>query len=265
MTWQPIETKAQILDNQRLNNQTAVLTLDAPTIAKSAQPGQFVNLACDQFLRRPLGIMHADKAAGAIKVGIRIQGAGTRWLAEQRKGDFLSVLGPLGHGFDFSGFKRIITVGGGTGVFPLYFVQQTCRELGVEGIAVCGYRSREDSILTEEYQELACHTLFTSDCGDMEIAGHAGVGLEKLLLELPSITETAILTCGPKIMMQTIASIAARQKIPCQVSLEERMACGIGVCLVCVCAIKAAENGQEFSHQRCCVEGPVFAAEVVKW
>ena len=265
MNWLPIESKARIVDNQRLNSQTAVLTLEAPDIARTAKPGQFVNISCDQFLRRPIGIMQTDRGAGQIKVGIRIQGAGTRWLSSQQPGSSLSILGPLGHGFDLEGFQRIITVGGGTGVFPLYFVQQVCREQGLEGLAVCGYRSREESILTEEYSTLACQTLFASDLGDMEIAGHAGKALESMLLGLPQAAGTAILTCGPKIMMQTVSEIASRYGMACQVSLEERMACGIGVCLVCACAVKAGDDGETFTHQRCCVEGPVFPAEVVKW
>lgn len=265
MNWLPVESTASVLSNQRLNSQTIILTLEAPNIASTAKPGQFVNIACDQFLRRPFGIMQADPATGQIKVGIRIQGAGTRWLAGLKPGSSVSILGPLGHGFELAGYQRIITVGGGTGVFPLYFVQQACREQGLEGMAVCGYRSREESILTEEYSALACQALFASDLGDMEIAGHAGNALECLLSSLPQAAGTAILTCGPKIMMQAVAGIAASHGLPCQVSLEERMACGIGVCLVCACAVKAGGNGESFTHQRCCVEGPVFPAEVVKW
>ena len=265
MTWQPIEHQARIIRNRRLNPQTCVLTLAAPAIAAAARPGQFVNLACDRFLRRPIGIMQADGAAGTIMVGIRVQGAGTSWLAERQPGEVLSVLGPLGHGFELAGCRRIITVGGGTGVFPLYAVQQYCCANQIESVAVCGYRSRAESFLADEYAGLACRTLFASDCGDMDVPGHAAGALEMLLRDLPLVDGTVVLTCGPKVMMQAVAAIAARHQLPCQVSLEERMACGIGVCLVCACRIKAENSGQPFTHQRCCVEGPVFPAEVVEW
>jgi len=265
MDRQTIEHQSLILANQSVNPQTRILTLDAPLIARTAQPGQFVNLACDRFLRRPIGMMQADPDAGTIKVGIRIQGDGTRWLADRRPGDQLSVLGPLGHGFDFTGVRRVITVGGGTGVFPLFFVQQYCCARQIDSIAVCGYRSRADSILADDYAGLSCRTLFASDCGDMDVAGHAAVALEQLLSGMPAADGTVIMTCGPKIMMQAVAEIAVRYHLPCQVSLEERMACGIGVCLVCACKIKAEGSGQPFTHQRCCVEGPVFPAEVVEW
>lgn len=262
---QKIEIQARVVGNDRLSELACVLTLEAPEIAATARPGQFVNLSCNHFLRRPIGIMDADPATGLIKTGIRIQGDGTAWLADRKPDDTLSVLGPLGHGFELDGLQRVITVGGGTGVFPLYFLQKTCQNLGLESIAVCGYRSKAESILANDYAALACQTLFASDLGDMDFAGHAGQALEALLADLPSAPGTAILTCGPKIMMQKVAETAARHNLACQVSLEERMACGIGICLVCACKIKAEKNGETFTHQRCCVEGPVFPAEVVEW
>jgi dihydroorotate dehydrogenase electron transfer subunit len=264
MIRQSPEFQVSILANRRLNNQAVVLTLAAPAIAAGALPGQFVNLACDHFLRRPFGIMNRDRQAGTIDIGIRVQGEGTAWLAARQPGETVSVLGPLGHGFNLAHLARVITVGGGTGVFPLYFVQQYCREQGLEGIAVCGYRSLAESLLADEYAGLACRSLFASDCGDMAVAGHAGIALEQLLNELEPRPGTAILTCGPAVMMKAVAAIAARHKLPCQVSLEERMACGIGVCLVCACAIKE-QGSEEPTFKRCCAEGPVFPAEVVEW
>jgi len=262
---QQIECQAVVLENQRLNEQTSILTLLAPVVATAARPGQFVNISCNHLLRRPLGIMDADPSTGQIKVGIRIVGDGTAWLASRQTGELISVLGPLGHGFELSKISRVITVGGGTGVFPLYFVQKWCYAQGVESIAVCGYRSKSESFLTDEYAVLSCQTLFASDSGDMDFAGNAGQALQSLLTDLPPQAGTVILTCGPKIMMQKIAEIARNSQLPCQVSLEERMACGIGICLVCACKIKAEAAGDSITHLRCCVEGPVFPAEVVEW
>lgn len=272
---QKIEYQATVLASRLVGDQTAILTLAAPEIALQAQPGQFVNLSCDRFLRRPLGIMSVDRTPGreTISVGIRIQGEGTAWLAGRKPGAVLSVLGPLGHGFSLTGYNRIITVGGGTGVFPLHFVQQACRERGIDSLAVCGYRSRPDSFLTDEFTGLGCRTLFASDAGDMDMSGNAAQALDQLITDLPPVPLTAILTCGPKPMMQAVSAIAARQGLDCQVSLEERMACGIGVCLVCVCRIQTCPTGREAPEQtgigeirqRCCVEGPVFDARSVIW
>jgi dihydroorotate dehydrogenase electron transfer subunit len=270
-----IEFQAAVVASRWIGDQTAILTLATPEIAVQAEPGQFVNLSCDRFLRRPLGIMAVDRTPGheTFSVGIRVQGEGTAWLADRKPGDVLSVLGPLGHGFALTGYRRVITVGGGTGVFPLHFVQQVCQERGLDSLAVCGYRSRPDSFLTDEFSGLGCRTLFASDAGDMDMPGNAAEALARLLADLPPEPLTAILSCGPKPMLQAVAAIAARNGLDCQVSLEERMACGIGVCLVCVCRIQvnpvdskvAGQTGIEEIRQRCCVEGPVFDARTVIW
>lgn len=263
-----IEEQAVIRSVSALNSQTFVLALEAANIAASAQPGQFVNVGVDRFLRRPIGVMAADRKQGIVQLGIRVQGDGTRWLAGRRSGDSLSLLGPLGHGYKLDGYRRIITVGGGTGVFPLFFVQQICRERGIDALAVCGYRSREDSVLRDEYSQLGCRTLFAADAGDLDVAGHAAEALKQLLQMIDPVPDTAILTCGPRPMMQAVAQMARQHRLPCQVSLEERMACGIGVCLVCACKIRsgqANESGAAEEYQRCCVDGPVFDAEVVVW
>jgi dihydroorotate dehydrogenase electron transfer subunit len=264
-----IEWRCPVLEYRPLNDQFFVLTLAGAVISRTARPGQFVNLSCDQFLRRPFGILSVDCEQGQFSVGIRIQGKGTEYLASLRPGDEISVLGPLGHGYDLKGYQRIITVGGGTGVFPLYFVHQACRELGIEGLAVAGFRSAAESILIHDFDQIACQTLYASDAGDLAVAGNAADALDQLLATLPAHPDTAILTCGPMVMMKAVAAIAARHGLPCQVSLEERMGCGIGICLVCVCKIKAeaspAADSAGFNHERCCVEGPVFAAEEVLW
>ena len=257
------EQLSEIQKIERINQQTFVLTLFAPQIAAAAQPGQFVQASCQKLLRRPIGIMSADRIKGLIQLGFRVQGEGTLWLSGRKAGDHLSLLGPLGHGFMLDGYERIITVGGGTGVFPLYFVQQICRERGIEALAVCGYRSREESVLREAYSQLGCRTLFAADAGDLDIPGHAGLALEELLKQLPPIDGTAVLTCGPRPMMQAVADIARQHGYACQVSLEERMACGIGVCLVCACKVK--QEAGETGYARCCVDGPVFSAEEVVW
>ena len=258
-----IEHEADIVRIRPLNVNAVQLTLLAPRLAETAQPGQFVNVKTPYMLRRPIGIMDADPASGQIDLGIRMVGKGTEWLAGCKIGETLSLLGPLGHGFDLSGWKRVITVGGGTGVFPLYFVQQACRRENIDAIAVCGYPSKQDSILTEEYASCGCQVLFASDAGDMDIAGHAAWALEHLLTDLEPEPETVIMSCGPKVMMQSVAELARRYKLACQVSLEERMACGIGVCLVCTCKTRDSRGQEQMS--RCCSEGPVFAAEDVIW
>lgn len=258
-----------VVSRTQLNSENVILTMSGMQIAEQAVPGQFVNLLSNQFLRRPLGIMKIDRNKGEFSIGIRIKGEGTRYLSQLQHGSQISVLGPLGHGFDLSGYDRVITVGGGTGVFPLYFLQQVCKEKQIEGIAVCGYRSLEESILVEEFAGIACASCFSSDVGGLEIDGHAGLALENVLAGLADqgvdMTNTLIAACGPEIMLQRIAESAEQWNLDCQVSLEQRMACGIGICLVCACKVKSGKESEEWEHQRCCVEGPVFDAREVVW
>ena len=261
---QQIEWPCIVQANQRLNRQFFVLTLQGDAISRTARPGQFVNLSCQEFLRRPFGILSVEPSQGTFQIGVQIKGSGTSQLAALKPGDTVSVLGPLGHGFDLDEYDTIITVGGGTGVFPLIFVLTAVRQAGKTGYAVCGYRSEEDAILVDTFRGLAHKAIMASDQGGLDIHGHAGQALKALLADLPVSPRTLIVTCGPKIMMQTVATLAQAHGIACQVSLEERMGCGIGICLVCVCKIKS-EGEAEISHKRCCVEGPVFKAEEVVW
>lgn len=265
MKGQSIEFNIPVCEVIKINEKAAVLELDAPEIAQSAEPGQFINIACDQFLRRPIGLMSVDRQNGTIRVGVRVQGPGTHWLALRKPGDVLSVLGPLGHGFTLAGYRRVITIGGGTGVFPLLFVHQVCNEQNLESLAVCGYRSRDDSLLLDTYRDLGCRTLFASDTGDLDIAGQATDALAVVLSDLDDLDKTVLLTCGPRPMMKSVVQLARKYSIPCQVSMEERMACGVGVCLGCACATHDPDHPGDIIYQRCCVDGPVFDAAVIVW
>jgi dihydroorotate dehydrogenase electron transfer subunit len=234
-----------------LNSQFFVLTFECEAISQTAQPGQFVNIACQQFLRRPFGILSVNPQEGTVQITLK-------------PGDILSVLGPLGHGFDFAAWRHVLTVGGGTGVFPLYFVLERCRELGIRTTAVCGYRSIHDAVLADEIRATAVYTHLAAEDGKLDWQGDAILALQEVLADFCQNQPDVILTCGPKAMMQAVAEVARAAGLPCQVSLEERMGCGIGVCLGCVCKTRDLPEGT-VSHSRCCVEGPVFPAEAVIW
>ena len=254
-----------VVDVRTVTADTVILTLESENIACTAAPGQFVNVMADQFLRRPLGIMDVDQERKTFRVGVRIVGQGTAFLARQSIGTHLSVIGPLGNGFSFEGYRNIITVGGGTGVFPLLFVQQRADELGLGHSAVCGYRSPAEVCLADEFRQAAEHSIFTSDQGGLDLTGNATVGLEYLLKNKPQLIDltTCVMTCGPRPMMKSVNDLAEKFGLSCQVSLEERMACGFGVCLVCVCQVRSNEG--EWHNERCCTEGPVFEGRDVKW
>lgn len=257
------EYEVVLTDKKYVSKGNALLTFACEDIARDAQPGQFVNISCRYFLKRPFGICSVDKEAQTFSIGVREVGAGTKDILNARIGDVFSVLGPLGHGFAFEGVRKIIAVGGGTGIYPLYFALQKARQLGIPSICVNGFRSREDAFFLEECESLAAKSLFSTDIGDFATKGNV---LDSLSLLSSEETEGSdIFVVGPEIMMKKVSQWAEQKKLSCQVSMEKRMACGIGICLVCVCKVKATGEGTPFHHVRCCKEGPVMNASEVVW
>ena len=271
----PAEYDAVILARETLAEGIVMLTLQAPEIAASAIPGQFVNIGCDRFLRRPLGIAGTDPEAGTILVGIQVKGEGTRDLAGRKAGTSLSVLGPLGNGFDLNGVETLIAVAGGTGLFPVLFLLTQARKAGIQTLAYCGYRSSDSAFLVDKVAGLADCASFASDTGDFGFHGNcvdalkvsacpdeSGCRIDGRCLDRD---KTLVAAIGPMPMMKAARLEALRLGLPCQVSLEERMACGFGVCLVCACKTRSDDPAIPYHHERCCVEGPVFDAEEVVW
>lgn len=236
-----------------------MLELQSDAIAQAAVPGQFVNVACDGFLRRPISICSTDAAKGTFSIAIRVKGDGTAFLRDCSAGEFLSVQGPLGNGFDLSGVTRCVTVGGGIGIFPLMFLLDEAKARGIQTVAICGYRSAADSFCTDEIRSKADSTCFSSDFGDMDFCGNAAQALS----QIGEMENATVFTCGPAPMMKSVSDFCAGRDIPCFASLEERMACGTGICLVCACKVKAGVG--DYEYKRCCCDGPVFAASEVVW
>lgn len=260
----------KIVKKQYLSKDQFIIDVFSEEIACESKPGQFVNILCDTLLRRPISICSVDRDNGIFSIGIRIVGSGTAFLGAKNTGDTISVLGPLGNGFNLSGTKKCVIAGGGIGIFPLIFVLQEARALGIETLSVCGFRSKEDSFLLDEIKTLSDKALFSSDCGDLDFCGTAAGALNTIDLK-----EATIFTCGPLPMIKEVSRIAIEKGVPCQISLEERMGCGTGICLVCACKIKSGKadkersfsdiNSNDFDYKRCCKDGPVFDAKEVLW
>ncbi len=257
------EYLVQLIEKKQLGRGNCLLTFSCPEIAEKACPGQFVNISCSRFLKRPFGVSHTDKQAGTFSVGVREVGAGTREIIEAKPGDLFEVLGPLGNGFVFDQVKKLIAVGGGTGVFPLHFALQEAQSRGIPTLCVNGFRSCSDTFFLEECRIASDRMEVSTDSGDYGCKGN-------VLDVLDTLTDSdyenaAVFTVGPEIMMNKVAKWALSKGLTCQVSLEKRMACGIGICLVCACKVKAQEENLEFHHVRCCKEGPVMDASEVVW
>ncbi|MBR3058747.1 MAG: dihydroorotate dehydrogenase electron transfer subunit [Clostridiales bacterium] len=257
------EYKAKLINIRSLGETCSILTFLCPEIAGEGKPGQFVNLSCPHFLKRPFGIMCTDKDAGTFCIGVRKVGKGTEEILASKEGDEFTCLGPLGNGFDFTDVKKLLLVGGGTGIFPIYFAADYAQKHGIPTVIANGYRCKCDAFLYDEFSKETSDFYVTTDAGDLGIKGNVMNCLEDLDSSL--IEGATVMVVGPGIMMKKVSEWAKAKGLSCFVSLEQRMACGIGACLVCVCKIKAEEEGKEFVHKRCCKDGPVFRAEEVIW
>ncbi len=221
-------------------------------------PGQFAQLRIDDskdtFLRRPISLHSVDAGKNEVSFLIQKAGKGTASLWEKRPGSTLNVVLPLGRGFTLPSVpeERFLLVGGGVGIAPLLFMGEAMRRLGARPTFLLGARSKADLLLLDRYQALGDVYVTTEDGSE----GEQGFVTQHSLLQRERFSRIAV--CGPKPMMMAMASYAKRAGTPCEVSLENMMACGLGACLCCV---------EDTTDGNVCVckEGPVFDVEKLKW
>lgn len=264
-----------------------LFSLRAPKIAQTARAGQFIHVLprssqlFDPFLRRAFSLLAAREEE--IDILFRVEGNGTAQIAEKRVGDTLDVLGPLGCAFDTALFHvkqkfnpiplKPILVGGGVGVPPLVFLGKTFVEAGYAPLMLLGARSASEVLGVKLFDQLHIETRISTDDGSL---GQTGRVTELLSYALERDRRAVIYACGPLPMLRAVAGVAARYGAPCQVSLEENMPCGIGVCNGCVVAIKEnrigdqdekrANNASDYGrYQRICVVGPALWADKIDW
>jgi len=236
------------------------MTIKSEYVANNAKPGQFVNVKCSEginaLLRRPISICKVDREKATFDIVFQIKGIGTEYLSQKRAGSIIDVIAPLGTAFDVNPkYKKIAVVGGGIGIFPLLYVLRELKD--VEKRAYIGFRNKDFAVLVDEF-EANCNVLnISTDDGSM---GYKGLVTDILEDDLKSCNFDIIYTCGPTPMLKKVVDIARKNNIKCQVSMEQRMGCGIGACLVCACKTKK-EDGWEYSHV--CKDGPVFWSDEV--
>lgn len=230
-----------------------------PEIASIAQPGQFVHIRVNGFtLRRPVSICNINTEKGTLRIVFEIRGDGTAAMSELNAGDVVDMLAPLGHGFTVNKeFSKVILIGGGIGTPPML---PLAKEYRAKATVITGFRNASAVILQEDFSKTGADTILCTDDGS---AGKHGFVTEPLADILTKGDTDAVYACGPMQMLKKIAEMCKENNIKlCEVSLEERMACGIGACLGCACRTK--KNDEEyFAHV--CKEGPVFNAEEVVW
>lgn len=248
----------RLKQKRQLTSDVFDFTIEAETLAKEAQPGQFAHLRVPgKTLRRPISICFADQEEGTLRLVFQVRGEGTELLSQTSEGEELDVLAPLGHGFARGAARKILVVGGGVGVPPLLYA---AAGYGENARAILGFRNREAVILREDFEALGCPVTITTDDGSMGVHGLVtGPLAEELRQDKPDL----ILACGPTPMLKGVAALAAAAEVACQVSLEERMGCGVGACLVCACKTSRSDAIGGYSHV--CKDGPVFDAREVEW
>ena len=249
----PVQKICKILSVEKLNEDAISLWLEAGEMAETAQVGQFINIKCGEglLLRRPISICRVE--GSKLNVVYEVRGEGTLWMSKRQPGEELDVLGPLGHGFTYPDGK-VLVVGGGIGVPPML---NTAIKAPQGAIACIGFRNKDKVMLAKEFEDCCEQVYLSTDDGSLGVHSYVAGIVDTALTEHPEIK--AVMACGPKIMLKTVFAAAKAHGVPCQVSLEERMGCGVGACLVCACKMAGGE------HKHVCKDGPVFDAEEVSW
>ena len=256
----PIEQICTIVEAAKLNEYAYSFTLEVGDMVKKEglMAGQFLHIACGGgvLLRRPISVcmVQEDEPQDTARVVFEVRGEGTKWLAQRQVGDKVNVLGPLGNGFTVTPNDRLLLVGGGIGVPPLLGQAAFTAK---NSTAVLGFRSADRAMLVEDYRDYCEAVYLCSDDGSLGRHGFVDAQLKDILEKDKNFT--AVLACGPKPMLKNVAKVAAQYGVPCQVSLEERMACGVGACLGC--AVQMADG----TMKHVCKDGPVFDAKEVDW
>lgn len=267
------QLKVNIAEHKRVAQGFYRMRLVSAYLAKNSKPGQFVEVKCSDddkvLLRRPLGVHRILK--GGIEILYEVVGKGTELLSQKKQGDMLDVIGPLGNGFSVSrstarGPQPTLLIAGGVGIAPLVALAESI--VGSRGFGVGSKKTRiyvligaknKNHILCEEiFEKIGAKVTISTEDGSL---GETGLITESLirLLQAPDSQLSTIYACGPGPMLKVVARIAEDNGIPCQVSMEERMACGVGVCLGCPVKIKSG------GYKMVCKDGPIFNAKDVAW
>jgi dihydroorotate dehydrogenase electron transfer subunit len=262
------ELSATLLEHRRAAPGQYELFLHAPPVAETALPGQFVQVrpltTCSPLLRRSYSILRASPDKGVISLFYSVQSQFTELLSLKPVGSTLNLLGPLGNWFQpVREVKRHVLMAGGYGAPPLCFFASKLAptlEKGAELVILSGAHNRDLLVGLDEFRALGAEVHIATEDGSQ---GYSGRITDLLEEQLASEQSCAIYACGPNRMLKSVSRISLQAGVPCQVSIEIPMPCGIGACLGC--AVKVALPGGGFWYKRACVEGPVFQAHEPVW
>ena len=275
------DIRAKILSNKKISYAYYKMVLDAPYIARIAKPGQFVQIKCSDYseplLRRPFSIHRAN---GNIEILYETVGRGTEILSNKKEGDKIDILGPLGNGFILpqttsddrrksraksrgeqratKAEPRAIIIAGGVGVAPLVCLAEELAKKHIKTIVLIGAKTKGLILCEKDFKKAAHEVYVSTDDGTYGSQGFVSKLFHKILKTTESRFETVVYVCGPQGMLRCIAEICQERNFECQVSLEEKMACGVGACLGCVIKTKTG-------NKLACKDGPVFDSSELLW
>lgn len=250
----------EILENEVVADNIHKIRIKKPSENFKIEAGQFINIKCGEetfpLLRRPISIGLTDDDSMTIYVN-KI-GKGTKLLCDRNEGDFIDILGPLGNTFNIAIEEgRVLIVGGGIGVAPLLeLTKELSNKKSLEIKCILGYR--DEPFIVEEFKNYIEDIIVVSEKEGFHHKGYVTDPLEKQLKEN---NYDLVFTCGPELMLKKVKDICRENNVTTQLLLEERMACGIGACLVCTC--KTKRGNDDWSYVRTCKEGPVFYGDEV--
>lgn len=273
------QVDAGVVGQARVAEESYILSLEAPDIARRIQPGQFVQMRCtqksDPLLPRPFSIYRV-RGKRILDILYEVVGRGTRLMAEAKKGDTFNIFGPLGNTFSYPGRKTLsFLVGGGVGLAPFYDLAEALVDPGrgrqrKEDVTVLlGARNRKRVFCEEDFGELGVRFEAATDDGSYGFKGLVTDLLERHLRSTKyDVRCTRIYACGPRAMLRAVSRLAETWRFPCEMSVDSHMPCGYGVCFGC--AIRANTRNQEpvtsnQNYKLACVDGPVFDAKELVW
>lgn len=261
----PVNIKAKLIAKEELKQEIIKFSVQADEIVNVAKPGNFIEIRVNDdiepFLRRPISIYNMDKEKGILEFIFQVKGKGTTILSQKNEGELIDIVGPLGYGtFKYSSYENLAIIGGGIGIFPLYELAKNAKSEEKNVNTYLGFRNKDLVVLENEFRQVSNQLTITTDDGSY---GQKGFAIDFLKQDIESEKIDSIYACGPLPMLRAIRELAIKKNIPCQISLEERMACGLGICLGC--AVKTAQSPKESpEYWHVCKGGPVFQAKDVE-
>lgn len=250
-----VKEKTLVVSQERLADDIYSMWIQTKAVSEDAKPGQFISVYSKdggRLLPRPISICEVDRDGGKLRIVYRVAGAGTKEFSTYQAGDFIDIMGPLGNGFPLKEEKAFL-IGGGIGIPPML---ELAKQLPGEKQMILGYR--DQLFLNEEFTSYG-EVYIASEDGS---AGTKGNVLDAIREH--GLDAKVIYACGPTPMLRALKAYAAEHGIECWLSLEEKMACGIGACLACVCKSKEVDHHTNVNNKRICKDGPVFLAQEVE-